>query len=357
MFRSIFGVYADRLQLLIDNSLTRFAPIFWTRFFTWAPPQTTLNYTSVIGATRIEAAASVVNRDSQAPLRSRPGISKLFGEIPAMSEKFRLNQTDYFEYLALQNVPNFGAQRSQFLIDLIFNDVVKAGNAPHKRLDMMVLEAISTGQITIDVVNNPDGIIESIPIDLLMPTGNKINSSVTWANIAAKPFTVDFPTVMAYAVAHSMRFSRVLLTRSLFAKFIGITEVKDYLSNTAGKRNNNILPTLADVNTFNISQGWPPLEIIDEAIGVEKDGVITTVTPFSDNVASFVPAGPLGSMKNTLAVEQRVPAEHVSYATFNRVLISKWHTNDPWSELTKCELNAMPSFDRINEVMLLTAVH
>ncbi len=79
---SIFGAYSENLQTVVDNSLDQFAPTWYEKYFSFAPTQQTLTFTSVVGASRIEAAASVVNRSSEAPLRGRGGISKYQGEIP-----------------------------------------------------------------------------------------------------------------------------------------------------------------------------------------------------------------------------------------------------------------------------------
>ncbi len=63
---SVFGSYADRLQTVIDLNLSRFDAVWLDKYFDIAVPSPTLNFTTVIGRSRIEAAASVVSRDSRA---------------------------------------------------------------------------------------------------------------------------------------------------------------------------------------------------------------------------------------------------------------------------------------------------
>lgn len=354
--KSVFGSYADRLQVMIDSSLDKFAPTWFQKYFGWGTPQTTLNYVSVIGKSRIEAAASVVDRDSPAPLRSRAVLDKLTGEIPAMSEKFKMTSNDYYDFLTLQSLHAIddNTKRSQ-LLDLMFGDVRKAAVAPLKRIDIMVLEALSTGKITLSTTNNPDGLVLD-DIDLLMPSGNKVNATVAWATSAtAKPLTVDIPGIINAATARGIKFSKMLMSRTKWYEFIKIDEVKVYISNFLGfKTAGNVLVTLDNVNKIMEANMWPMIEIVDEAIGIEKDGAITTIRPFADANVAFIPDGQLGVIKNTITIEQIRPVEKVNYATYQRVLVSKWAENDPFGEWTKSELNAFPAIEAIDSIYLLS---
>lgn len=354
--RSIFGTYADILQVVIDNSLDRFAPTWFQKYFPWGVIQSTLTYVSVIGKSRIEAAASVSDRDAPAPLRARASLEKLSGEIPAMTEKFKMTTNDYYDWEALNAIQGVSdTVKQKQTLDLMFNDVKKAGVAPLKRLDIMCLQAVSTGKIKINSTTNPDGLAMD-DIDLMMPSGNKVNATVAWTTSAtAKPLTVDIPGIIATAQARGIVFSKMLMARSKWYDFIKITEVINYVSNFLNrKQTGNVLVTLDNVNEIMRANMWPVIEIVDEVIGVEKDGVITSITPWEATNVAFVPEGPLGVIKNTIAIEQRKPVPQVTYGTYERVLISKWSENDPFAEYTKCELNAFPAFESIDMVYLLS---
>lgn len=353
--KSVFGSYADRLQVMIDSSLDKFAPTWFQKYFGWGTPQTTLNYVSVIGKSRIEAAASVVDRDSPAPLRSRAALDKLTGEIPAISEKFKMTENDYYDFLTLQSLQavDDATKRTQ-LLDLMFGDVRKAGAAPLKRIDIMCLQAVSTGKIVISTTTNPDGLAMD-DIDLLMPSGNKVNAGTAWSNVAANPLTVDIPGIITAATARGIRFTKMLMSRTKWYEFIKITEVKNYVSNFLGfKQAGTVLVTLENVNKIMEANMWPVIEIVDEAIGVESDGAISTIRPFADANVAFIPDGQLGTIKNTIAIEQIRPVEKVDYATYQRVLVSKWSETDPFGEWTKGYLNAFPALEAIDSIYLLS---
>lgn len=354
--KSVFGAYSENMQAIIDATNDRFAPTFYQRFFDFAPAQQTLTFTSAIGASRIEAAASVVNRSSSAPLRSRAGLEKYQGEIPAIKEKFVMREEDYRDFLALQALNIDDKTKKAQLLDILFNDLKKAGVSAHKRLDIMVLEAISTGNISLTLENNPDGIVLADKLSLLMPAGNKHQVSVKWNVPATATPLKDIANVVEDASKKGRSFEKILMSRNVWMQFRKCKEVVDSLVSFHILQKGAGIATLTNVNEYLQEEKLPYIEIVDEVIGIEKDGVITPLRPFSEKNVSFVPTGKLGVIKNALAMEQLQPVKNVDYAIFNRALISKWQENDPWAEFTAVELNAFPAFEAIDNTFLLEGV-
>jgi hypothetical protein len=361
-YKSLFGASIDKLQIMIDKSKSLFAPLFYPRYFDVAPPQQSLTYTSIIGSERIEAAASVVDRDGKTPLRDRPGLSKLSGSIPAIKQMLQLKESDYRDYLAIQQTQGVDEQtKLTQLINLIWEDVKRCGDAPHKRIDIMCLQALSTGKIVINATTNPDGIVHD-DIDLLMDSNNKKQAAVTWATAASATPITDIETVITDARNRGLGFAKILMSQTLWLKFKKAKEVVDtmqayfYAAKPGGGINPIAITTLDRVNEFMTANMLPIIEIVNESIGVTKDGTITASNYFDPNNATFVPAGKLGTIKNALAIEKLKPVDKVTYADFNKVLISKWSQNEPFGEFTKGEWNAFPSWETIDSCYLLTCV-
>jgi hypothetical protein len=360
--KSIFGAYADRLQVMIDNSQAKFAPVWYQQYFPFAPAQQSLTFTSAIGRARIEAAASVVNRDSATPMRSRQGLEKLTGDIPAIKEMFKMAESDYRDWMTMQAIGVDDATKKQQLLDFMFGDVKKVGDSAQKRLDIMCLEAVSTGKVSLDISNNPDGLVLANPIDLLMPATNKKTASVTWGTPTTATPISDIEAVVLSASDRGISFEKILMSKSLFLKLKKTKEVLDtmtayfYGPKSTGNSTANAVATLDKINEFMGANQLPMIELIDMPVGIEKDGMINTIRPFNENNVSFIPAGPLGEIKNAIAIEQIKPVTSVSYASFNRGLISKWSENEPFGEWTKVELNAFPAFTAIDSVYILTAL-
>ena len=352
--KSIFGTYAERLQVMVDNSLDRFAPTFFQKYFDFGTPQTTLTFVTAIGRSRIEAAASIVSRDARTPLRSRPALEKLSGEVPAIREMFKMSDADYRNFLMLQSTSVSDETKKRQIMDYIFADTKKVGDAAMKKIDLMVLEAMSTGVITVDTTNNPDGIIASTPIDLLMPAANFKTATASWDTPASgKPLT-DFNAVVTAGQNAGKRFDKALMTRSRFLKMAACDEVRNMISGFLRiNSKDQVTPTIDQVNNYLTANLLPTIEIVDEVIGVEKDGVITAIRPWKDDNVSFLPAGRLGVIHNALAIEELRPVSAVTYAKFRNALISKWSENEPFGEYTKVELNAFPGFEAIDYVYIL----
>jgi len=352
--KSVFGSYSDKLQTIVDNSLDKFAPVWYPKYFTFGTPQLNLTYVSVLGSSTIEAAASIIARGSSAPLRSRDTISKLSGEIPAIAEKFKMDESDYRNFYALQQLPLEENAKKQQLLDLLFGDVRKAGNSAHKKVDMMALEAVSTGKITISLSNNPDGYVATTALDLGMPTGNKQNAAVNWATSATATPITDIQTIVELGEGEGKMFEKILMSRAVWLKFAACTQVINSLVSFNQLQKGAAVATLDRVNNYLQAMQLPVIEIVNEQISVESDGTKTATKPFSQTNAVFVPAGPLGKIHNALAQEQLTPVGNVSYATFNRALISKWSQNEPFGEYTKVEFNAFPGFEAVENVYLLS---
>jgi len=354
--QSIFGIYANSMQAVVDNSLDRFAETWYAKYFSFAPTQQSLNFTSVVGASRIEAAASIVSRSSEAPLRSRANLAKYQGDIPAIKEKFAMREEDYRDFLALQALSMDDNTKKKQLLDFLFADIQKAGNSVHKRLDIMVLEAVSTGKISLTIDNNPDGLVLKSPMDLLMPATNKKNAIALWSDTTnSKPIT-DITNVVNDARASGRGFEKILMSMTTWLWFAKSKEVIDSLISFNQLQRGASVATLLKVNEYLQANMLPMLEIVDETVGIEKDGVIGSIRPFADKNVSFIPKGNLGVIKNALCLEQMQPVKTVDYATFNKALISKWQENDPWAEFTAVELNAFPALESIDNIFLLTVL-
>jgi hypothetical protein len=350
---SIYGDLASsqNLQLLVNNALSLFNTPVWKRYFDWGNPTLSIDFTTVIGKSRIEAMASVVDRDASAPLRSRAGLERLQGQVPAIKEKFKLSEKQYREFLSLRALQIPGQNP---VLDLIFGDLRIAGNAAHKRLDAMVYQALSSGKINLTTTNNPDGIVTSADVDLLMPSANKFSSVIAWGTAATATPMVDIMAVVDAADAKGVRYAKMMMDRATFNKFRATADAQKYLSGFFGlKSTQKVAGTLEQWNEYLTADGMPTIEIVDSTVGIEKDGAITAVKAWTANAVTFVPAGKLGIIHNALPIEKIQPVASVSYADFDRALLSKWQENDPFAEYTQVELNAFPGWETIEMCAIL----
>ena len=100
--KSIFGAYAENLQSLVDTRVDKFKVPFFPRYFDFALPQMSLTYSTIIGRSRIEAAASIVAPGAVAPMRSRANLEKLNADVATIKVARKLSEADYRSFLTIQ---------------------------------------------------------------------------------------------------------------------------------------------------------------------------------------------------------------------------------------------------------------
>lgn len=351
---------SERLQVFIDSRNDKFAQPWYSKYFSMGVPQLSLNYVSILGESKVAAMASVVSRDGETPLRSRDALGKLYGEIPAIKVMRKLNESQYRDYMSLQSLNVSDETKKNQAFGLIWNDIEYVKNATEKRLDYLCAQGLSTGKIKLDVDNNPDGVVID-ELDLMMPNENQSSVTTSWDNATTATPLQDILLKVREFEAQGVTFGKMLMDSSLFQKFLATKEVKEVIGTffgvSASARQSATSPlTNARVNEYLTASQLPIIEVVNVRVAVQKDGKNTVVNPFSESNVVFIPDGNLGEIKNAIAVEEQKPVTNLVYAKSNATLISKWSQNEPFGEWTKAELNAFPSFDMMNQIVLLTAI-
>jgi hypothetical protein len=348
---SFFGENATSpsIQALVDNTLdTLQVKSLWRQFLDVDLPQASLSFEQVIGRARIEAAGSIVDIDAPAPMRGNNTIEKYFGAIPSIKEKFVMKQSELRDLMALEESQLLGGNASvRALITKLYDHVSVAAVAGDKRVDILLLQAMSTLAMDVSVTNNPDGAALGT-IDLLPKAYQKQGVPVVWTDAAnAKPVD-DIDNFIEYISTNFGRgFGRLVMSRSLWRTFRATAQVQSRLVSffNIGKQAATYAPTLQAVNEMFDQNGWPPIVLINDVIGVEKDGNISSFKFFDANNVSFLPDGMIGTLKNAVPMERIKPIQTKAYADFGPTLISKWGEDDPYREYTAMEMNACPALN------------
>ena len=344
--KSVFGKYAEQLQVLVDTNVDAFKESFFQRFFPLGSPQMGLTYTSVIGKSRIEAAASVVSHGSEAPLRSRAGLEKLSGEVAAIKVKRKMDEQAYRDWLTMQAVSTNDEGKKQQIINLIWDDVKYVVDSVSARLDWYTAQALSKGEIVVDNTSNPDGVAPGT-VDLLVSSDNKqhggdafgfTGSDDYWGTGTATPIAdIQKFTEDTYQDT-GVKLEKMVMTPSKWHDIRKSEEVQLHFGSQFVR--------IDDFNTEMQSLGLPYIDLINPKIRVENNGVISSIDSWEDDkYVTFLPAERAGIMHNSLSVEQISPVAGVDYATANNILVSKWAQTEPFGEFTRGELAAFPGLE------------
>lgn len=336
---------SQNLQFLLDQSQNLLTgSSIWRNWLNEGLPQMSINFDSAIGRERIAAAASIVDVDSPAPLRSRNKLELYKGKIPAIKEKFRMNQDDMRSIEVLRLLPISGNSSNEALIAFLMKDLQEAAVSGDKRVDIMLLQALSTLQIDINTTNNPDGAAYGT-IDLLSQSYQLQGVPIVWTTIAtATPIDDIEAFLQAMWNIRGRQFGKILMSYELWVTFKKTTQVKNFLASfyNTGKGNSAFAVTLANVNEAFTANLWPQIEIMNYTANIEVDGKPTFIKPFNSNNVVFVPAGKIGTLFNAISMSSVHPAGGKTYANFGPTLVSKWGEDDPLVEYTGMEMNAFP---------------
>ena len=337
--------------------------LFWPTFF---PLKGTpfLNYETLVGSKGNRVAADVVAYDVSAPLKTRKTVTKLSGEIPSIRMKKKMTEMDLNTYNILKAMAK---PEQKSLLDLVFGDIDACVDGVNARLEWLIFQALSKGQITLSTVTNAAGVITEEAIDFGLPAANKkevVGASTTHWTIAAaatsKPITdIEFIMETARNLGVAPRF--MLMNRSKWLAFRISDQIKDFVIPYAiyGGTRKQRAPTLEVANEALKSEGYPQIMIIDTRISYEDaEHTITSVDPWLDSAAAdrfvtFLEDLKCGDMLHGPIAEETNPPKQVVQAKKGPILISKWSDVDPVAEYTKGELNAFPSWPTIDRVLSL----
>lgn len=328
-----------------------YTEVYFPIFF---PAKTTsfLTYETLIGTQGAKIAADIVTYDSTAPIKSRQVIGKLTGEIPPIRIKRVMSEKDINEYNVLSAYAVDANQKA--LLDLVFGDVDFVYEGVQARMEWIALTALSTGVIALTKANN-NGLVTEENIDFQVPDANKTGVAVIWSSPSTATPLTDIRAVLstARAVGHKLQF--MLMRWSDFDAMRKTKEVKDEIAfAVTGQKGITKAPTFDMINEYFKMEGFPIIKIIDQSIGIETDeNVVSYVNPWSQYKIAFLPdlrcgdflTGPLAARTNP--PEQEIQSER------NGILIAKYRTSDPVTELTRAEINAFPSWGNVDRYYLM----
>lgn len=337
----------------MDNSVAQFEAPVWSKYLT-ERFSLSLDWRGIMAVMENSPAASVIDFSSGKPIATRPTVSKINGEMASLGNKYQMSKRQVRDLLELQdNVGKMGINVAT-LIDFLIPDVKRATVGPHKAIDRLLLEGMSTGTMSLTATNNPKGVIWNSALDWGI---EQTFASVVWsaANAATmKPIT-DIKKKVKDGIAKGRKYSIMSMSSATFDIMVGSTEFKDSFKTQLGAftQVSNILLSVDTVNALFRGVGLPTIELIDYPVQVEKaDGTYTTILPFANDRVSFRVDDNVGELLYTYANEQRRPVAGKSYATAMNVLVSKYSDNDG-NEFTEGEFNAFPVINAASTMSII----
>ncbi|WP_285011209.1 major capsid protein [Pedobacter faecalis] len=297
-------------------------------------------------------AADVVAMDSPLPLKKRDSISKADGDIPKLGMKLALNERTMTDLNILANSP---ATQESTIVQKLFQDTAKAITGVYEVLELMFLQALSSG---VTLIQDTANVGLGIRVDFGYKSANKFGVSVLWSTAASATPISDFNRVKDKADADGNTISTVMMDQYAFANMIKTTEFKQRYAFSLDMAidGNTIIPTpnSEKAKAFILSEyGWKVV-IVNRTVRTERNGVKTNVKPWQEGSVVFLTTEEVGTLTWGTLAEMVHKNKAVTYEVADEfILVSKYHKVDPLKEYTSSQALALPVINNVDEIYLL----
>lgn len=301
---------------------------------------------SSLSVDNIMVVADVVAMDSSLPLKKRSAVAKATGEIPKIGMKLHLTESQMSRLNILRNTAGMEAQ----FIAEIFADTDRCLAGVNEQLEKMFLEGLSSG---VTVINDTQNVGLGIRIDYGYPASNQFGVTSLWSNPATSTPIDDIENVITSASVRGDAPTVMWMNRATYNQFISSAQVKSNYYPLVGAINATAMPNLtrSNVDQMLTDKFGMTIQIVDRTVMLERDGVRTPYKPWANNRVVFTSSLEVGSLTYGLLAEAQNPNKAVSYVTADDyVLLSKWHSVDPYSEFTSSQALVIPVIDNVYSI-------
>jgi hypothetical protein len=307
-----------------------------------------------VSSLNTRVSADIVAMDSSLPLKRRDSMGKASGDIVKSGMELWLNETQLTQLNAMvkQQVSESD------IIAKLFQDTPRVITGIYELMEKLFLEGLSTGVVLVDVDKNTG---TGVRIDYGYLDANKFGVSILWSNVSAKPLD-DIRKVLKKAKKDGNTVTDIYMGDDTFEDFVSTQQVKEYFAFSIGFVGDASIvpvPTLERINAAlkSDSRYKATVHIVDRTVINEKNGVRTTVTPWSEGKVILTTSPQVGVLTWARLAEQDSPVQGVSYQTAeDYILVSKFRQNRPsLAEYTTSQARVVPVICNVEQIYQIDA--
>ena len=339
----------DLQAVLDDYALDEFYypsifPVMFTPTLTWR---------ALSGDYGINVAADVVSYNAAAPRKTRNVVERLTGKIPKIEIVRVKEETDLNEYQHLQYY--YGSEEGQrALMNWVYADTDFCFKGVNARLEWLALRALSTGGFVLDSTNNA-GTVTETKVDFGVPQAHRLAAGTAWsaANAADSTPIADIRAVVAQGVGQGLLLKYMFMDLETFYAMMASDEAIDFCSSWVPQVGRIKIPSVDEVNLALQAHRLPQIRIVDTYVTLENaSGGRTTVNPWEAGIVTFVPELACGYTYHGPMADEMVTDSVATKAKREHILIKKYSTEDPVTEVTKGICNAIPVWGNADRCFL-----
>ena len=277
----------DRVQAL------KLDEIFWKRYLSFEETSSRV-FKTYLGTVTGVTAGSVIDKDSNKPLRNRKSLGSGYGEVAYLGDRYQLDNDRLDRLKSLidkfnEAKPADQKQAVNAIIDYIVDDLRQVMLAPHKRMDIVMGDLRSTGKATVKLADNPQGVElldMELPVYLISPSKDETTKFITYLQ-----------NIVSQLKSKMGAFSVMEMSRATFNKnIVGSSEFKDTYKMILGSAEFATaggLLTEGMANQVLTGIGLPSIRVVEDVVELQ-DG--TFKQTFADNKITLLPSDNLGKM-------------------------------------------------------------
>lgn len=361
VYSSIFGELTKEVQIRIDAATELRKRLFdqniYERYLDWDVPTIGLNFEELIGQYNLSVAAATLDSKGKEPILGTEGLETLKQKVLTHQMSYSMPIEEYRKVLQILDSRMLtDDQKTQQLINLMWNNVSTVVKSVQSKLDIIFLGALSNkGVFTFNANNNPEGGVRGI-IDYKMPPENIASVTLYWTDTNkdnVDPFE-DIQGVVD-AAQDKVTFDKILMSPARLSYLLKSRKMKQVIFGT-DKSGTPLL--MSGLNEFLRSNDLPVIETVRRITRIQDNGKLSEYKPWNDKNIVFVPAGKLGVIKNAYADNELRQEPGVTYSNYGRIRISQWGKgetdNSNGVEFTKAQSLSLPVLTEINGIYSLT---
>ena len=329
----------------------------YERYLDWDVPTIGLNFEELIGQYNLSVAAATLDSKGKEPILGTEGLETLKQKVLTHQMSYSMPIEEYRKVLQILDSRMLtDDQKTQQLINLMWNNVSTVVKSVQSKLDIIFLGALSNkGVFTFNANNNPEGGVRGI-IDYKMPPENIASVTLDWTDTNKNnvdPFE-DIQGVVD-AAQDKVTFDKILMSPARLSYLLKSRKMKQVIFGT-DKSGTPLL--MSGLNEFLRSNDLPVIETVRRITRIQDNGKLSEYKPWNDKNIVFVPAGKLGVIKNAYADNELRQEPGVTYSNYGRIRISQWGKgetdNSNGVEFTKAQSLSLPVLTEINGIYSLT---
>ncbi|WP_416144910.1 major capsid protein [Planococcus koreensis] len=295
-----------------------------------------LEFDLIKGAGRMPVVASIHGFDTESEIGSREA-SKMALEAALIKRKMQLTER---EIIALESPRN--AAEQTYMMQNVYNDIDVLVQGVRARVEVMRMEALSKGTITLDE-NNLDAVV-----DYGVPAENK--EALAGTDLWTAPESDPIGDITRWVNSLATRPTRALTSNAVLSALLTHTKVLGAMfGNNSGR-----IASRGEFNAFLSTHDLPAIATYDAKYRKQaKNGTYTQHRYFPNNAFVMFNDGALGeTLFGPTAEEIRLMRDpSIETSKVGNVLAMVYEENvDPVSTWTKAVATAIPSFPAADEV-------